>query len=122
MSQRYKISAFESGDRDGSVAAGTIVLPVERSFSVYSRCVDEAEQKVQQDIADGKLSSGRVYQICPPFGNSESIRSFSVCSQGNCKRTYLDPASGIYSEFRRIRYTDLRVNPQREQAEMLQEA
>jgi hypothetical protein len=122
MSQRYKISAFQSGDQDGSVAAGTIVLPVERSFSIYSRGVDEAERTVRQDIADGKLASGRVYQISPPFGDSESIRAFSVCSQGVCRRAFLDPASGIYSEFRRIRYADLRVNPQREQAEVLQEA
>jgi len=122
MSQRYKISAFESGDHDGSIAAGTVVLPVERSFSIYSRGVDEAEQKVQREIAEGNLARGRVYQVSPPFGNSESIRAFSVCSEGKCRRAFLDPASGLYSEFRRIRYTDLRVNPQREEAGMLQEA
>jgi hypothetical protein len=122
MSQRYKVRAFESGDQDGVVEAGTVVLPVERSFSVYARGVDEAEHKVKQDVLAGKLAVGRVYQVCPPFGNSESIRSFSVCSEGKCRRTFLDPAAGLYSEFRRIRYSDLRVNPQREEAPLLQEA
>ena len=122
MSQRYKVRAFESGDQDGVIAEGTIVLPIERSFTVYSRSVNEAEQKVKDEICEGKLPAGRVYQVCPPFGNSESIRAFSVGLDGQSKRTYLDPASGIYSEFRRIRYVDLRVNLQREESQELQTA
>jgi hypothetical protein len=122
MSQRYKVRAFESADQDGIVEAGTIVMPVERSFSIYSRNVADAEQKIQTDVTEGKLAAGRVYEICPPFGNPESIRAFSVCQERRFRRAYLDQASGIYSEFRRIRYTDLRVNPQREEAPALQEA
>jgi hypothetical protein len=122
MSQRYKVRAFESGDQDGIVDAGTIVMPVERSFSVYSRNVADAEQKIQAEVTEGKLATGRIYEICPPFGNPESIRAFSVCHQRIFRRAYLDPASGIYSEFRRIRYADLRLNPQREEAPALQGA
>lgn len=122
MSQRYKIRAFESGDQDGAVAEGTIVLPIDRSFSIYARTAEEAERTVQEEVAEGKLPGGRVYQICPPFGNPESLRAFSVCSEGKCQRAFLDPASGIYSEFRRIRYKDLRVNRQAERVEELQGA
>lgn len=122
MSHRYKIRAFESGDQDGMVEAGAIVLPIERTFSLFARTAEEAERKVQEEISADKLPKGRVYQICPPFGNSESIRAFSVCLAGNFRRAFLDPASGIYSEFRRIRYQDLRVNLQREEAHELQQA
>jgi hypothetical protein len=41
---------------------------------------------------------------------------------GKCQRVYLDQASGVYSEFRRIRYKDLRMNPQRHEVEELQQA
>ncbi len=122
MSQRYKVRAFESGDQDGEVTAGCIVIPIDRTFCVFARNVDEAERNVQDDLAAGKLPRGRVYQVCPPFGNSESIRTFSACMQGSYVRAYLDPASGIYSEFRRIRYQDLRVNLQRDEVLMLQRA
>ena len=120
MSHRYKIRTFESGEQDGIVEAGTIVLPVDRSFSLFARTAEEAERKVQADIAGEKLPRSRVYQVCPPFGNPESIRAFAVCAQGECKRVYLDPAEGIYSEFRRLRYQDLRVNVQREAVSELQ--
>jgi hypothetical protein len=122
MSHRYKIRAFESGDQDGKVDAGTIVLPIERSFSLFARTVDEAERKVQEELASDKLPKGRVYQVCPPFGNPESIRAFAVNGNGECQRVFLDPASGVYSEFRRIRYKDLRVNQQREQVSEFQKA
>jgi hypothetical protein len=122
MSHRYKIRAFESGDQDGAVEAGTIVLPLDKSFSIFARTVDEAERQLQNDLAEEKLVKGRVYQVCPPFGNPESIRSFAVSMAGECKRVYLDPASGVYSEFRRIRMKDLRVNAQREQVSELQKA
>ncbi len=122
MSHRYKIRTFESGDQDGGVAEGVIVVPIDRSFAVYSRSADDAEKQLKEDLAAGKLPAGRVYQICPPFGNPESIRAFAVSSEGKCQRAFLDPASGIYSEFRRIRYRDLRLNPQRDQVAELQEA
>ncbi len=122
MSHRYKVRVFESGDQDGSVEAGTIVLPLDRSFSLFARSAQEAEAKVQGEVAAQKLAKGCVYQVCPPFGNPESIRAFSVDPAGNTKRVFLDPASGIFSEFRRIRYKDLRVNMQRDEVTELQQA
>jgi hypothetical protein len=122
MSHRYKIRAFESGDQDGVVDAGTIVVPIERTFSLFARTVDEAERKLQEDVLADKLPKGRIYQICPPFGNPESIRAFAVNTTGECTRVFLDPASGIYSEFRRLRYKDLRVNAQRDTVVELQKA
>ena len=120
MSHRYKIRAFESGDRDGIVHEGTVVQPLEHSFSLFARTAEEAERKVQDDLTADKLPKGRVYQVCPPFGNPESIRAFAVAIDGECQRAFLDPASGVYSEFRRIRYLDLRVNEQRELVSELQ--
>jgi hypothetical protein len=121
MSHRYKVRVFESGDQDGSVGAGTIVLPLDRNFSLFARSAQEAEAKVQSEVATQALAAGCIYQVCPPFGNPESIRSFAVDSAGNVQRVYLDPASGIFSEFRRLRYQDLRVNKQREEVAELQQ-
>jgi hypothetical protein len=122
MTHRYKIRAFETGDPESKVEAGTVVLPSDRLFSLFARSVDEAERKIQDDLAADKLPKGRVYQVCPPFGNSESIRAFTVTREGDCRRVYLDPASGIDPECRRIRYQDLRVNLQREEVAELQQA
>jgi len=122
MSHRYKIRAFASGEEDGAVEAGTIVMPLDKSFSLFARTVDEAERLLKQDLAEEKLEHGRVYQVCPPFGNPESIRSFSVSLAGEYQRVFLDPASGVYSEFRRIRHRDLRVNAQRDMVTELQKA
>jgi hypothetical protein len=122
MSHRYKIRSFESGDHNGKVDAGTVVLPLEKTFSIFARTVDEAERQLRDNLAEEKLERGCVYQVCPPFGNPESIRAFAVSLAGECQRVYLDPASGIYSESRRIRYKDLRVNVQRELVPELQKA
>lgn len=104
MSGRYKIRMHESADGDGSLAAGTIVVPIDRSFSVYGETADEVERKIVKDVADGKLSAGRVYQICPELGNTELIRSVAIGADSKIQRAFLDPAKGLYSEFRRIRY------------------
>lgn len=122
MSQRYKIRAFESGDQDRTVAEGTVVVPIERSFAIYSRSAEDAEDELRDELAKGRLAVGRVYQICPPFGNPEAVRTVSVCEKGKCQRVFLDPASGSYSEFKRIRYSDLRKTEQRDEVPMLQRA
>jgi hypothetical protein len=121
MSHRYKIRTFES-EQDGALEAGTIVMPLEKSFSIFARTVDEAERQLKQELAEEKLVRERVYQVCPPFGNPESIRAFAVTAAGECQRVFLDPATGVYSEFRRIRHQDLRVNAQREMISELQKA
>jgi len=120
MSHRYKIRAFASGEHDGAVEAGTIVMPLEKSFSIFARTVEEAERQLKSDLAEEKLVRGRVYQVCPPFGNPESIRAFSISLAGEYQRVFLDPATGAYSESRRIRHRDLRVNAQRDMVAELQ--
>jgi hypothetical protein len=122
MSHRYKIRAFASGEEDGAVEAGTIVMPLEKSFSLFARTVEEAERLLKKELAEEKLDRGRVYQVCPPFGNPESIRAFSISLAGEYQRVFLDPASGVYSESRRIRHRDLRVNEQRDMVSELQKA
>jgi hypothetical protein len=122
MRNRYKIRPFESCDFDGTVEAGTVVMPVERCFSIQAGSVAEAESKVRLQIETGQIKACRVYEITPPFGNSESIRAFSVNHELQFLRAYLDPATGVYSEFRRIRYKDLRLTPQRSEKSELQPA
>jgi hypothetical protein len=104
MSNRYKIRMYESGDGDGCVVAGTIVVPIDRSFSVFAETADEAERKIQKDVVGKKLAGGRVYQICPQVGNAELIRSVAISESCEVQRIFLDPAKGLYSEFRRIRH------------------
>src|SRR5689334_11580909 len=95
---------YESGDADGATAPGTIVLPIDRSFTVYAYSAEEADQLVRRDVQNGKLPKGRVYQICPQLGNPELIRSTVATLEGEFHRVFLDPASGLYAEFRRLRY------------------
>jgi hypothetical protein len=106
MNYRYKIRMFESGDADSSVEAGTIVLPIDRGFSVFAASGEEAERRVSKDVTEGKLAKGRIYQICPEVGNPELIRSIAVGTDCVAMRVFLDPAKGLYSEFRRLRYAE----------------
>ena len=103
MSSRYQIRVFESTAKDGATTAGTVVGPTVQTFSIYGYSGDEAVTSIRRDVAKGKLAKGKVYQICPLFGNPELIRSLAVGLDGNCVRVFLDPASGLYGELRRIR-------------------
>ena len=103
MSCRYQIRVFESTEKDGATAAGTIVVPVSLTFSVYAYSGEEAERSIRKDIAKGKLAGGKVYQICPLLGNAELTRSVAVTLDGSFDRVFLDPATGPYSAYRRIR-------------------
>jgi hypothetical protein len=109
MNHRYKVRVFSSNDGDGETAAGTIVQAIERSFYVQARSADDVEKAIQLDISKNKLAKGRVYQVCPQFGNPESLRAFAVDLVGTVQRVFLEPAQGVYSEFRRIR-SDVRHN------------
>jgi hypothetical protein len=102
---------FSSGDDDHRTDAGTMVRSVDRSFAVWAHTADEVQQVIQQDLAARRLALGRVYQICPQLGNKEPIRAMAVNLEGTVTTAYLDPAKGFYSEFRRIRYVDLRKVP-----------
>jgi hypothetical protein len=101
--KRYKIRIFESNEGDGSVEAGTVVSPLDIYFSLSAETADEVERKICNGVAEGKLSAGRVYQICPGIGNAELIRSIAIGPDAKLIRVFLDPAQGLYSEFRRIR-------------------
>ena len=103
MSQRYIIRVYEDCEKDGATGPGTVVEPVSAQIAVYAYTADEAEKKLQNDIASGKLKAGRVYQICPWLAVPELIRSFSAGLDGSFQRVFLDPAAGPYSEYRRIR-------------------
>jgi len=104
MDYRYKIRMFESPDGHGNVAAGTIVRPIDQSFSLFAATADEVERKLCKSITEGKVAAGRIYQICPEFGNAELIRSVAIGSDSKSTRVFLDPANGLYSEHRRVRY------------------
>jgi hypothetical protein len=122
MNHRYKVRVFSSDDGYGDTSAGTIVQAIERSFYVQARSADEVEKAIQLDVSKNKLAKGRVYQVCPQFGNPEPIRAFAVAVDGTVQRAFLDPAQGIYSEFRRIRYEDVRQQPRLELVPEFQQA
>ncbi|HTU45650.1 MAG TPA: hypothetical protein VMF91_11345 [Bryobacteraceae bacterium] len=103
MSCRYQIRVFESTQKDGATAAGTIIAPIAQTFSVYAHSGEEAEKSIRKDIDKGKLARGKVYQILPLLGNAEFTRSLAAGLEGSFDRVFLDPAAGPYSEFRRIR-------------------
>jgi len=103
-SQRYRIRVYESGDQDGATQEGTLVIPIEKSFTIHAYSGDEAEALVRRDVLQGKLPRGKVYQLCPWLGNAEFIRSIAASLDGSFARVFLDPASGLYAELRRIRF------------------
>lgn len=120
MVSRYKIRMYESADGDGSMAAGRIVIPIDRSFSVYGETADEIERQIGKEVVDGKLSTRRVYQICPQLGNAELMRSIAIDEDSNAQPVFLDAATGLYSEFRRIRYPRLELDGHIVQAEAIE--
>jgi hypothetical protein len=97
---------YESGDGDGGIAAGTIVVSIDRGFSLDADSADEAERRLHEGVIAGKLPGGRVYKISPADGNAELIRTVAFCENGNGRHVILEPAMGMYSEFRRLRYVE----------------
>jgi hypothetical protein len=116
MSCRYQVRIFESTSKDGATSAGTLVSPTALTLSVYAYSGDEAEKSIRKDIAKGKLSAGRVYQIMPARYDFGMVRSVAIGLDGSCRRVYLDPASGPYCEFRRIRLPEPAEETQHEPA------
>jgi hypothetical protein len=104
MSNKYKVRMYESGDGDRATLSGTIVLPIDRSFAVHASSAEDAESTICQDVREGKLPFDRIYQICPPSGDGEQIRSIVISKDGGGQAVFLDQASGLYSEFRRLRH------------------
>jgi hypothetical protein len=104
MSNKYKIRMFESGDGERVTISGTIVLPIDRCFAVHASSAEEAESTICRDVREGKLPFDRIYQICPPSGDCEQIRSVVISKEGGGQPVFLDQGSGLYSEFRRLRH------------------
>jgi hypothetical protein len=104
MSNKYKIRMFESGDGERVTVPGTLVLPIDRSFALDAGSTEEAENTICQNVRDGKLPFDRIYQICPPSGDAEETRSVVISKGGGGHLVILEPASGFYSEFRRLRH------------------
>jgi hypothetical protein len=48
MTFRYRIRAHESGNRDGSTEAGTIVVHLGGSAAVYANSADEVETTIRR--------------------------------------------------------------------------
>jgi hypothetical protein len=103
VTYRYNIRTFTSRDGDGNLAAQTIVLPTDTSFSLNAASIDDVERMLCENVTKGTLAAGRVYQICPLVGNSEAIRSVAICEKAKARPVTLDATLGMYSVFRAIR-------------------
>lgn len=119
MSSRYQIRIFESEEKDDRTAPGTVVVPLDRTFGMYAASADLVEEAILRDVQKGKLTSGRVYQICPQLGNLELIRSVAVGTDLKLQRVFLDPVAGLYSVLRRIRLADLKPRLTEEHSEQM---
>jgi hypothetical protein len=102
MNGRYQVRIYESTEKDDAVAAGTVLAPVSLSFTLYADSLEKAEILLHKDLDKGKRSRGRVYQICSVLGHGFT-RSIAAGLDGSFQHVFLDPASGPYSEMRRIR-------------------
>ena len=100
---RYIVRIFSDQEQNGATVPGTVVTPVNTELSFYVDSADEAEKKLYRDVLSGKLSKGRVYQICPSLGSFEPIRTCAISPDGQWQRVFLDPVDGMYSSLRRIR-------------------
>ncbi len=107
MNRRYKLRIHESGNRDGAIDAGTIVMHIGGGPAVEAKSIDEVEASIRKQVTADTFSRGCVYQICPPAGSGESLRSLAVAVDGSFRACILEPGNGIYSEFRRIRFPEL---------------
>lgn len=109
MNHRYKIRTFESRDGLRSLAAGTVILPMDPSFSLFATSIEGAEKNLCDEVRSGKLPPGRVYQICPLIGNPEAIRSIAIDEKANARRVVLDATVGMYSVLRSLRYSEAKA-------------
>jgi hypothetical protein len=65
---------------------------------------DQATSWIRTNVLRGRLSSSRIYQICPMIGSPEPIHSVGAGLDGSFIRVLLDPASGLSGELRRVRH------------------
>src|SRR4051812_24012993 len=100
MSNTYSVRIYESADGRNSTSAETIVALSAHILTFYAYTAGEVETSICNGVLNGTLAFGKVYQICPCFGNSELVRSIAVLSDGSFARVFLDPAQESYGEFR----------------------
>ena len=103
MSNGYKVRVYESCRGDGATCSGTVVQRVDPSFTIPADSADEATNWIRTNVLRSRLSSNRIYQICPMIGNAESTRSVAAGLNGSFSRVLLDPAPGLSGELRRVR-------------------
>ena len=112
MSNKYRVRIYASTDQDDCVEPGTVVGIIDRCFTVYAYTAEEVEETLRKNVLARKLEAGRVYQICPAVGNPEVARTLAVSLDNVFTRVFLDPAMGLYSEFRRIRRAQTNIIPE----------
>lgn len=103
VSNGYKVRVYESYRGDEAICFGSIVQPVDPSFTLSADSTDQAADWIRTNVLLSRLLSSRIYQICPMMGNPESIRSVAVYADGSFLRVFLDRVSGQYGKLRRIR-------------------
>lgn len=106
MSKHYRVKIYESHAKDGMTSGGTLVEQLDSIVSIFADSGNDAEAKLLQEVEEGKLPCGKVYQICPSLSVPDLIRSVAIALDGSSERVFLDPAAGLYNEKRRIRMPD----------------
>ena len=103
MSNGYKVRVYESCRGDGTICSGTVVQRVDPSFTISAESADKAMNWIHTNVLRSRLSSSRIYQICPMISNPEPIRFVAAGLDGSFIRVFLDPASELTGELRRVR-------------------
>jgi hypothetical protein len=103
MSNGYKVRVYESCGGEGAICPGTVVQPMDPSFTVPADSAEDATDWIWSNVLLRRLLSSRIYQICPMMGSSEPIRSVAIGLDGSFVRVLLDPVFGHYGELRRVR-------------------
>jgi hypothetical protein len=99
MSNGYKVRVYESCRGDGAICSGTVVERVDPSFTMSAESAGQATSWIRTNVLRGRLSSSRIYQICPMIGSPEPIHSVGAGLDGSFIRVLLDPASGSRASF-----------------------
>lgn len=120
MSNGYKVRVYESCQGDSAICSGTVVQPVDPSFTMSADSADQATTWIRTNVLRSRLPKSRIYQICPMIGNPEPIRSVAAGLDDSFVRVFLDTASGFSGELRRVR--DLEAHSDAAQETLTQQA
>jgi hypothetical protein len=103
MGSGYKVRTYESCQKDEATGSGTVVLPVDPSFTISADSAEKVLDWIQTNVVQKTLLSCRVYQVCPMIGSYEPAISVAIGPNGSFFRVSLDPARGAYGQLRRVR-------------------